>query len=375
MADTGRVAWEGGEARVTDVIRVGDDQVLELESVAGDWPPEPGVTVEAEVDRGDRFRTMRNHTATHLLHAALRERLGDHVHQAGSAVRPDKLRFDFNHGEALSADDISAIEDQVNKWIKAGEPVRWMNMEKGEAERLGAMALFGEKYGDWVRMVEVEDVSRELCGGTHVVNTAEIGIFKITSESSSAANVRRIEAITGPAAIDWYRERAGELAEVGQLLGRDRDPVGAARSAADRLAEAARGAKQAEQQKLGSLAVDLAATAETIGPIEAVIGTVPVANPKQILGIAKAVQAERKGVGVVLAGADPDSGKAGMVALFDSADAGGKVSARELIGEASGRIGGGGGGSDEMAQAGGKNPDGLEVALEVARSYLESRKS
>ncbi|MBK5111242.1 MAG: alanine--tRNA ligase, partial [Thermoleophilia bacterium] len=238
VADTGRVAWEGGEARVTDVIRVGDDQVLELESVAGDWPPEPGVTVEAEVDRGDRFRTMRNHTATHLLHAALRERLGDHVHQAGSAVRPDKLRFDFNHGEALSADDISAIEDQVNKWIKAGEPVRWMNMEKGEAERLGAMALFGEKYGDWVRMVEVEDVSRELCGGTHVVNTAEIGIFKIISESSSAANVRRIEAITGPAAIDWYRERAGELAEVGQLLGRDRDPVGAARSAADRLAEA-----------------------------------------------------------------------------------------------------------------------------------------
>ena len=373
VADTGRVAWEGGEARVTDVIRVGDDQVLELEPAAGDWPPEPGATVEAEVDRFDRSRTMRNHTATHLLHAALRRQLGEHVHQAGSAVRPDKLRFDFNHGEALSPDDVTAIEARVNAWIKAGEPVRWMNMEKKEAEKLGAMALFGEKYGDWVRMVEVENVSRELCGGTHVVNTAEIGIFKIISEGSSAANVRRIEAITGPAAIDWYRERAGELSEVGQLLGRERDPVGAARNAAERLAEAARGAKQAEQKQLGSIAVDLAATAEKVGPIEAVLGKVPVANPKQILGIAKAIQAEKSGVGVVLAGADPESGKAGMVALFDPADAGETISARELIGEASGRIGGGGGGSDEMAQAGGKNPDGLDDALEAARSYLESR--
>ncbi|MCB0827825.1 MAG: alanine--tRNA ligase [Solirubrobacterales bacterium] len=375
VADSGTVAWEGGEARVTDVIRVGDDQVLEIEQLSGDWPPEPGSTVEAEVDRSRRFQTMRNHTATHLLHAALRERLGDHVHQAGSAVRPDKLRFDFNHGEPLSPEDILAIEDRVNEWIKAGEPVRWMNMKKDEAERLGAMALFGEKYGDWVRMVEVENVSRELCGGTHVVNTAEIGIFKIVSEGSSAANVRRIEAITGPAAIDWYRERAGELAEVGQVLGRDRDPVGAARNAAERLDEAARGAKRAEQQQLGSLAVELASTAEQVGPVDAVIGTVPVANPKQILAVAKAVQAEKSGVAVVLAGADPGSGKAGLVALFDPADAGAKVSARELVSEAADRIGGGGGGSDEMAQAGGRNPDGLDSALDAARSYLESRSS
>ena len=122
---------------------------------------------------------MRNHTATHLLHAALRERLGTHVRQAGSAVRPDKLRFDFTHGQALSPEEVRDVEDRVNEWVKASRPVRWLNMERAEAERLGAMALFGEKYGEWVRVVEVDGVSRELCGGTHVANTAEIGIFKI----------------------------------------------------------------------------------------------------------------------------------------------------------------------------------------------------
>src|SRR5690606_9203992 len=140
---------------------------------------------------------------------------GTHVRQAGSAVRPDKLRFDFTHGQALSAAELRDVEERVNEWIKASHPVRWMNMERAEAERLGAMALFGEKYGEVVRVVEIgagggeelRAVSRELCGGTHVANTAEIGIFKIVSEGSSAANVRRIEAISGPAAIDWYRER------------------------------------------------------------------------------------------------------------------------------------------------------------------------
>ncbi len=141
---------------------------------------------------------MRNHTATHLLHAALRERLGTHVRQAGSAVRPDKLRFDFTHGARLSPEELTAVGDRVNEWIKSSAPVRAIEMDRAEAERLGAMALFGEKYGDWVRVVQVEDVSRELCGGTHVANTAEIGIFEIVSEGSSASNVRRIEAVTGP---------------------------------------------------------------------------------------------------------------------------------------------------------------------------------
>ena len=148
-------------------------------------------------------------TATHLLHAALRERLGTHVRQAGSYVGPDKLRFDFTHGERLSAADAAAIEERVNRWIVETHPVRAVETTRAEAEAMGAMALFGEKYGDWVRMVDVEDVSRELCGGTHVASTAEVGLFQLASESSSAANVRRIEALTGPAGIESFRDARG----------------------------------------------------------------------------------------------------------------------------------------------------------------------
>jgi alanyl-tRNA synthetase len=372
VADTGSVTWPEGEATVSDVVRVGDDQVIELQVPAGTSAPAVGQRVEAGVDREARFRTIRNHTATHLLHAALRERLGEHVHQAGSAVRPDKLRFDFNHGEALSPEDLAFIEDRVNGWIKNADPVRWMTMEKGEAVKLGAMALFGEKYGDWVRVVEVENVSRELCGGTHVTNTAEIGIFKITSESSSAANVRRIEAITGPDAIDFYRERLNDLNQIGELLGEKRDPVAAARRAAEALDEASRGAKQQKQQQVGSVAKELAARVDRIGPVEAVIAEVDESNPKQLLAIAKSIQAERPGASVILGGADKDAGKVGLVALISDGDTA-SVSAADLIGEIAPLVSGGGGGSDGMAQAGGRDPDGVPDALGAARSWLEAQ--
>ncbi|MGE5406989.1 MAG: alanine--tRNA ligase, partial [Syntrophothermus sp.] len=169
VADSGVVRWPTGEeAKVVDVYRIGDDQVVELDG-AGLGAEE--AAVEAEVEREARHATMRNHTATHLLHAALRERLGTHVRQAGSAVRPDKLRFDFTHGQALGAEDIRAVEDRVNEGAKACRRVRWREMARAAAARLGAMALFGEKYGEIVRVVEVDGVSRELCGGTHVANT------------------------------------------------------------------------------------------------------------------------------------------------------------------------------------------------------------
>ena len=186
------------------------------------------------------------------------------MRQAGSAVRPDKLRFDFTHGQALSPEELRAVEDRVNEWIKASRPVRWLEMERAEAERLGAMALFGEKYGEWVRVVEVDGVSRELCGGTHVANTAEVGIFKIASEGSSAANVRRIEALTGPAAIDWFREREEQLREAGELLGAPQDPLAGARRAAERLREAGEGAQQAEKQLLGDEAKRLVGEATEV---------------------------------------------------------------------------------------------------------------
>jgi alanyl-tRNA synthetase len=372
VADSGVLRWGGHEARVIDVYRLGEDQALEVEP--GGAAIEPGVAVEAEVDAETRHATMRNHTATHLLHAALRERLGDHVRQAGSAVRPDKLRFDFTHGQALSREELRDVEERVNEWVKASRPVRWMNMNREEAERLGAMALFGEKYGEWVRVVEVDGVSRELCGGTHVANTAEVGIFKITSEGSSAANVRRVEAITGPAAIDWFREREAQLREAGELLGNPQDPVAAARRAAEQLKEASAGAEKAQREQLGDEADALAGQAEDLPGggrlLAAAVDASLQANPKQLLDLANRAQSKLGQPSVVVLGGE-FGGKAGLVALVTKDAVGRGVSAGSIIREIAPIVGGGGGGRDDMAQAGGKDPSKLDEALAAARTAIE----
>ena len=185
---------------------------------AGEARPEEPVL--ARVDHAARHATECNHTATHLLHAALRERLGEHVRQAGSYVGPDKLRFDFSHSQALTAEELRDVEDRVNEWILTNDSVRPITTTLEEARGLGAMALFGEKYGEVVRMVQIGegDYSRELCGGTHVRATAEIGLFHIQSETSSAANVRRIEALTGPAAVALLRAHNRWLTEIATTL-------------------------------------------------------------------------------------------------------------------------------------------------------------
>src|SRR5215218_2681973 len=253
ISDSGLVETPSGRARVVDVYRVGDDQALALEPVEGEIGA--GENVRAIVERDRRLATMRNHTATHLLHAALRQRLGTHVRQAGSYVGPDKLRFDFTHGERLSSEDVEAVEGRVNGWIADGLPVRAIETTLDEARALGAMALFGEKYGDWVRMVEVADVSRELCGGTHVAGTSEIGLFHITVETSSAANVRRIEAVTGPVATRLFEERTARLRELSALL---KAPEADLTKAAERLSQKAK-----ESQKRPSGA-DAGAQADTL---------------------------------------------------------------------------------------------------------------
>jgi alanyl-tRNA synthetase len=368
VADSGVLRWAGAEARVVDVIRVGEDQALAIEPSGG--AIEPGVSVEAEVDRETRHATMRNHTATHLLHAALRERLGTHVHQAGSSVRPDKLRFDFSHGHALDAAEVAAIEDRVNGWIKASRPVRWLEMEREEAEKLGAMALFGEKYGEWVRVVEVDDVSRELCGGTHVANTAEVGIFKIVSEGSSSANVRRVEAITGPAAIDWFRRSESELREAGELLGNAQDPLGGARRAAEQLREAGAGAEAAQRQLLGEEAKRMAAGAEQIDGVEFVVAATELADQKQLLEVANRVQSMLGGgAALVLGGGEGE--KVALVSLAGPDALAKGLSAATLVREAAAVVGGGGGGRDDMAQAGGRDPAKLGEALAAARAAIE----
>ncbi len=388
VADTGVLRIGGEEFDVIDVYRIGDDQALEVaprrprtreqgrEAAGGDERVLAGaeeaaaMSVEAEVDREARHATMRNHTATHLLHAALRERLGTHVRQAGSAVRPDKLRFDFTHGQGLGREELHEVEDRVNEWIAASRPVRWLEMEREEAEKLGAMALFGEKYGEWVRVVEVDGVSRELCGGTHVANTAEVGIFKIASEGSSAANVRRIEALSGPAAIEWFRGRERSLDEVGALLGSPQDPLAGARRAAERLAEAGKGAEQAQKQLLGEEAERLVAEAVEMNGVRLAVSRAPLADQKQLLDLANHVQSKLGGDAAVALGGAAD-GKVALVVLVSKGAVARGLSAAATVREAAPIVGGGGGGRDEMAQAGGKDASKLDEALATARATLE----
>jgi len=369
VADSGVLRWDGGEARVLDVYRVGEDQALEVEA---DGAVGAGVAVEAEVAREARHATMRNHTATHLLHAALRERLGTHVRQAGSAVRPDKLRFDFTHGQALGAEELGAVEDRVNEWVKASRSVRWLEMERAEAERLGAMALFGEKYGEWVRVVEVDGVSRELCGGTHVANTAEVGIFKIASEGSSAANVRRIEALTGPAAIDWFREREEQLREVGETLGAPQDPVAGARRAAERLREAGAGAEEAQRRVLGEEAERLLAEAVDAGGVRVLAGRAATADRKALLELANRVQSKLGGDSAIALGG-AEGGRVALVVLASKGIVERGLSAAEVVRTAAPVFGGGGGGRDDMAQAGGGDAARLDEALAAAREAIEAK--
>ena len=211
VTDAGTIELDDGSgivAELVDAYRLEDDQVLLLRGsgfAAGD-------RVRACVPWSVRFPTMANHTGTHLLHQALRDALGEHVRQAGSAVRPDKLRFDFTHDSALSVEEREAVERHVNEVVFENRPVHVFETPIDEARRLGAMALFGEKYGDIVRVVEIPGYSLELCGGTHVRSSAEIGPFVLLSESSVGAGVRRIEAVTSGAAWAMLDERARELA-------------------------------------------------------------------------------------------------------------------------------------------------------------------
>jgi alanyl-tRNA synthetase len=247
--------------------------------------------------------------------------------------------------------------------------VRPLEMERSEAEALGAMALFGEKYGDWVRVVEVAEVSRELCGGTHVANTAEVGIFKIVSEGSSAANVRRIEALTGPAAIDWFRDRVQTLTEAGALLGSPRDPLGAARRAAERLAELEQVAKETSRREAGEEAQALAGSAVERGGIKVVAARSELADQRALQELAARVRSKLGDAAVVVGGTG--NGRVAIVANFADAAVEKGLSAAAVVREAAEIVGGGGGGRDDFAQAGGRDPERLDDALESARAAIE----
>jgi len=371
VSDVGTIECEleRCRARVEGVLRLGEDQVLSV--LVEEGTLRPGEQVLAHVDRAARRATQSNHTATHLLHAALRERLGDHVHQAGSYVGPDKLRFDFSHGQPLSAEELRDVEDRVNEWIAQGDPVRPITTTLAEAKRLGAMALFGEKYGEVVRMVEIGagEYSRELCGGTHVRSTAEIGVFHVLSETSSAANVRRIEAVTGPQAVKLLRERDRLLAQV----------AAAVRTTPEEAPEAVR-ARESERRALEKAAKDagggaggvdleaLAAHAEEIAGAQVLATTVDVADAGALLEVVDRLKG-RLAAAAILLGTAAD-GRVHLVASVAPELVARGVKAGAVVKQAAEVVGGGGGGRDTMAQAGGRHPEKLKEAIETARATI-----
>ena len=348
VSDAGYIENEetGGRADLIKATRLDDDQVL---TFSGEGFGE-GMRVRAVVPWSVRFPTMANHTATHLLHKALRDLLGEHVKQAGSAVRPDKLRFDFTHPQALTAEEREQIEHAVNEIVFQNRPVRTFVTPIEEARKLGAMMLFGEKYGDEVRIVEIDGYSRELCGGTHVRSTAEIGPFVILSEGSVGSGARRIEAVTSGEAFALLHERSREAEQL--------------------RAELAETRKQAKRRPAKTERAEVAPRSEEeIGGVNVYVGRMTDVTMDALLEESDRIKQERQPAAVVLGGSE--DGRVHLVANFDRSLEG-KVDAVEVIKAAAAEVGGGGGGRATMARAGGKDPAKLDAALERAEDALRA---
>ncbi len=355
VADAGWIESDSARATVDDVVRVDDDQVIVARLEHGEL--HRGERVRARVDPESRRPTMANHTATHLLHAALRERLGEHVTQAGSYVGPDKLRFDFRHPAPLSPEELADVERTVNERVIANHPLHVFVTSRGHAQELGAMMLFGEKYGDHVRVVEIPDVSRELCGGTHVRSTAEIGPFVVTRETSSSQGIRRIEAVTAGAGLAHLQARAGE--------------ADALRARVSELeAEVKRAARSAPAGDNGSFAGLVEGAGEEAG-VRIVAAIVADANGDQLLQLSDRLRSKLAPAAVVLGG--DAGGKAHLVASFDGGAQERGLSAADVIEAIAPIVGGRGGGRPHMARAGGSNPAQLDEALRAAEDAIRER--
>ena len=351
VSDRGVISGNSGSAQVLDVLRLGDDQVLRI-SVDGDLPV--GSEVTARVDAALRHATQANHTATHVLNWALRGALGDGVRQAGSYVGPDKLRFDFTHRGRIEPEVLVEIERQVNSRVAEDSPVSAQVMPRADADGLGAIGLFEEKYGEVVRVVQAGEFSRELCGGCHVSRTGEIGPLVIVSEGSTGAATRRIEAVTGLAAVEYLREREQALAA--EVAARD-----------ERIRALEADLKRARSGRVDVAAV--AAGAQQAGAIRALAAEVEAADMDELLQLSDRVkQAVGPGAAVVL-GAVAD-GKAMLAANFDDAAVDAGLSAADVLREVAPIVDGGGGGKAGLARAGGKDPSRMAEAIERATAVL-----
>lgn len=371
VADKGTISSGSATLIVEDVQKAPNGQPLHSVRVEK-GTIRKGQAVLAQVDASSRADTIKNHTATHLLHQALKDLLGNHVNQAGSLVEPARLRFDFSHMGSVTEEELEKLEFEVNRQIWLQQPVNITHKPLAEAKAMGAMALFGEKYGDIVRVVQVEDYSLELCGGCHVNNTSEIGLFKIVSEGGIGAGIRRIEAVTGRYAYQYLNEQLGILREVARDLKANlTDVPQRVESLKQQLKEAER-ENESLRARMGNLeAASLAEQFRQVNGIPVLAAELSGIDMDNLRQIADDLKKKEKSCIIVLG--TKEDGKVNLVATIspDLIEKG--FHAGRLIKEVASRCGGGGGGRPDMAQAGGKNPEKLQEALSSVEEWVKKQ--
>ncbi|MFP3873785.1 MAG: alanine--tRNA ligase [Thiohalophilus sp.] len=370
VGDRGRLQSAGGKFTVEDTRKQGGKVFLHFGKVS-EGTIKTGEQVEASVDAERRQATAYNHSATHLLHAALRQILGEHVTQKGSLVDAERLRFDFSHFEPISREQLQQIEALVNEHIRRNHPVETQVMAPDAAIAAGALALFGEKYGEAVRVLRMGEFSMELCGGTHVERTGDIGLFKIISEGGVAAGVRRIEAMTGQRALQWVEENEAQLDELADLFKGAREQlVERVRQTLDHNRQLEKEVERLKAKLASSQGADLAAQAREINGLKVLAARLDGADPKSLRDTVDQLKNKLGSAAVVLATVSGD--KVALVAGVsqDSID---KLKAGELVNMVAQQVGGKGGGRPDMAQAGGSQPEGLDAALASVPDWVRDK--
>ncbi len=361
VGDTGLLTSDNCRVRITDTRKVYNNLLVHLGKVESGTLKE-GELVEAALDLERRRAIARNHTATHLLHKALKQVLGDHVNQAGSLVEPERLRFDFNHLTGVNREEVAKLEALVNAKVLESLKVETFETGQEEARKMGATALFGEKYGDVVRIVKMEDYSMELCGGTHLPVTSQVGVFKILSEGGIGAGLRRIEAVTGTGALQHINEQEAELGVISELLKAQGDAARRVENLVQSLKEKERELAQL-QTKLAKYEVEsLLEQVKEVKGIK-VLASKVVAPDMDALRSMGDLFRDKLGSGVVVLGSAAGEDKVNLLALVTKDMVAKGLHAGNLVKEVAKLTGGGGGGRPDMAQAGGKNPAKLEEAL------------
>ncbi|HET6587738.1 MAG TPA: alanine--tRNA ligase [Oleiagrimonas sp.] len=371
VGDTGRLSNPEGAFEVDDTRKLGGAFFGHVGTWRGGRPLQTGDTVVASVDAVRRQAIVLNHSATHLLHAALRKVLGDHVMQKGSLVAPDRLRFDFAHGQPVSAEELARVEALVNDEIRRNEAAEIRHMAYDDAIAEGAMALFGEKYGDEVRVLKMGDFSTELCGGTHVGRTGDIGLLRIVSESGVASGVRRIEAVTGAVALEYVDEQARQLDEVGQLLSVSRDDVvGKLQQLLERQKKLERKLDSFKARAASAATGNLVDTATDVDGIKLVAARVDGLDAKALRESLDRLKQQLVDCVILLAAGQ--DGKATLVAGVHGV-ASGRIKAGSVVAHVAEQIGGKGGGRPDMAQGGGVDSPALDKALAELPGWLSSQ--